>query len=572
MKSIDVAGIDLLVWSDEPRIPLAIQCKGYRREEIAADQIRQARTSIEAFLTSGVQVERYVLVHNRDGSNRMREQLEPLLEECRRRGIADTADIWDREHLVDFVFDAVRDEIRTAIRTYSNSIAAHLDALFAFRSARIRAVPVLEQRAVFRRDAPAYLTDAGPKRTGDISQILRQSSGRRWTILTGTFGMGKTTAALTAAHDAETPALFVPVAAIAPEVFRGGIRADLLVHVNELLGVAANDGDSSEAGKSRIAASVLAQLLRASDSDVALILDGLDEHHELATPQGIMRLLNQLADFQGPVVLTTRKEHLDSMFGSFNVAMSGLSVRYGREREARVLHLTEWSDAETDQVVRLAIASSSGETAHRLRRLLELIEAGSARPYYGELLNYPLFLQFILEDVAEYGVRAASRAELLASFVERKIRRDLVQVIPNSDARRAEIAPEVDPEVAVELTFEALGRVAAAMTLRTEDRIALLEDIDGDDVAKIFTETFGRPVDIVAVLLNSVLVTTGPRVGRRLRVAFALRILQEYFLAASIVSSGGESREYPPSIGALVAEMRAQRSPSTTKSDESRRR
>lgn len=563
LKAIDAAGIDLLIWSDDVVLPLVVQCKGYRKDEIADDQIRQAKESLEAFLDSGLRADRYVLVHNRDGRNRMREKLSSLLEECKRRRVARTAEIWDREQLVDIVFDAIADDIRVAISRYSEAVSSHLASLFTFRSARITHVPVLEQTAVFRRDAAGYLTPTKPKRRRNVAQVLRKSSGQRWTILTGTFGTGKTTAALAAAHDAATPVLFIPIATISPHVFRSGIRADLLVHINEVLGVASNDGDSSEASRSRIAASVLAHLLRGNNSDVTLVLDGLDEHHELATPQGITKLLNQVAAFQGPVVLTTRKEHLDALFGSFNAAMAGLSLRWGREREARVLQLVPWSGVETAEVIRLATSSAARGIATRLKRLLKLIEDGAASPFYGDLLTYPLFVQFILEDVAEHGVRMSSRASLIASFVERKIRRDLIPVLPDVVGHRAEVAGDLDPDTVLDLTLEALERVAAAMTIHNGREVVLLEDIDAEHAAKIFSETFGRSVGVVPMLLNSVLITTCPRSGRNLRVAFALRILQEYFVAAALVRTMGDREEYSHEIGRLADEISAAHLPSS---------
>lgn len=552
LKALDAAGIDLLIWSDDLELPLAIQCKGYRKDEIGADQVRQARESLEAFLASGLHVDQFILVHNRDGRLRMRETLEPILRECVTSGRARSADLWDREQILDNVFDHLGLEIRHAIRAYSNSLAGSLERLFAFQRAQLTSVPVMEQTATFSRDAPASISPAREVRRADLAVTLVKASGLRWTLLTGTFGMGKTTAALSAARRAEAPTVFVPAVAVPAEAFRSGKRADLLTHVNELIGVAANDGDTSEAGRARLASSILGQILRVNGSTVTFILDGLDEHHELATPRGIVRLLNQVADFQGPVVLTTRREHFESMFGSFNQGMAELALRWGKNRRINVYELSTWSVDESLEVIRRAASIADGAVATNLHALASAVRDGTAHSYYGHLLTYPLFLQFILEDVAESGPQPRGRAELITRFVERKLRRDLTRWVPDAGGFRVQIDERLDPEAAMGLAFQALETVSASMIA---DGV-LLEEIDESEVLRIFESVFGHKVEILPVLLNSVLVTRGRRTVHGLKIGFALRVLQEFFAAAHAVRHNIPTDTLPRDVVSLADELR----------------
>lgn len=544
---LDRSGIDLLVPSDDDRIPVAIQCKGFQRDEVASGQVAQAQESIEAFLASGLRVDRFVLVHNRDGSSRLRERLRPLLDECVARGAALRADLWDRETIIDAVFEDVATRIHAAIARSTDQLFGHFERLFVFRRAQLSEVPVRRFDGIFHRDAAAEIVPRDSLDAFNVAEALRRSSGLRWTILTGSFGTGKTTAALAAARDAASPTVFVPVVAIAAEVFRSGKRSDLLSHVNELLGIE-NDVDPSEANLSRIAASVFGHIVRVNGSRVTFILDGLDEHHELATRRGVAQLFNQLADFQGPVVLTTRREHLDAMIGAFGTGISELALRFGKERHVDILELQPWRQHHALAVIDGAIGVAAEEEAVNLRDLRAAVESGEASQLYGDLVLYPLFLQFILEDVAETGLRRRNRAELVHSFAERKIRRDLARWVPDAAAFRIAIFEELDPEAQIATTMRAMENLAATMV--AEDG-ALIEEVDENVVRRVFSETFRHPVEIVPVLLNSLLMTRAPRTISGLPIGFALRVFQEFFLAAWMVREGC----FRPAMGADLEEF-----------------
>jgi len=91
----DQRGIDLLVWVDQPPFPCVVQCKGFKVQELDADQMRQAVDSIHKFRDSGVTADTYLFVHNREGRNReFAEKTELHLRELVALGRVRCAELW----------------------------------------------------------------------------------------------------------------------------------------------------------------------------------------------------------------------------------------------------------------------------------------------------------------------------------------------------------------------------------------------------------------------------------------------------------------------------------------------
>ena len=254
--------------------------------------------------------------------------------------------------------------------------------------------------------------------------------------------------------------------------------------------------------------------------------------------------------------MTTRREHLESILGDFNTAFSGLGVKFGAVRQATALYLEPWTVRETLIVATAAVASTDGLERDRLADFVRVCRESPSDQPYGDLAFHPLFLQFILEDVAEYGVTHAGRTVLMKRWVERKIRRDREPSAPGAVESRAQIDPRMDSDEYVERIMAAMMRLAYEMSAESGGAVQLLEGVPSDRARLLVQEVMHQDVELLPMLLNSVLTTLGPRRGANVPVGFALRVLHEYFAAAYIVEKGLDLTGWPSSVQDLAKDLR----------------
>lgn len=556
-RTWDAKGIDLLVWAEHGPLPCVVQCKGFKVRALGADQARQVENSIEKFRESDTEADTYLLIHNRDPRDRefevrVNEALARLLES----GKARYAELWDRQTLLQRVFDEMERRLNSALRARSRELLQHFQDLFRFGRVCIASVPAVREEITFRRDSASRrrtLESSGPQ---DVASAIAHSSGTEWTIVTGAFGVGKTTAALHAATSSDRPVVVLPCASLSPEVFSSGQTNTLTRHAVRVLDVLDDLSTDDQARLERIAACVLSYLLRVHSSPFIFVLDGLDENRAFTSLAGLQRLANQVAEFACPVVLTTRREHLDLMLGDFNVALSGLARKYGEQRVATGLHLQFWTLRESLAVLDEAIKLSTPEEAARLDELRKMATAGQLEAIYGDLVVHPLFLQFILEDAITHGVRRQDRPSLLKGWIERKLRRDRQAWAPGAGVTRLQVRDDLDTDEAVERTMGAMQRVAFEMTERVADRVVLTESIAASRLLLIVEKIFDTPMPrLLPFLLNSVMVLHERRSSSDQVVGFAFRILQEYLLACFLETQSIDPTSYPEAVRSLFFEM-----------------
>lgn len=545
-----------MVWADSGPFPCVVQCKGLKKQLIDRTNIADMEESIRKFSASDATADTYILLHNRDGSNReVPLRLEPLLRGLEATGKARRALLWDRQHLLKECFTRMQHLVEQALLLHSAEAAAHFVSLFRFASCHVAEVPVSERSVILRRGAAVDLGPLDGPRGRNPAALLEAASGNSWLVLSGDFGTGKTTAALAAASQSGRPTVFVSCQAIPASVFKGGMTTELVKCVIPSLplldALSANDRESL----SKMAAGLVSHVLRKPDGSYLFILDGLDEHHELGALAGLQRLSNQLADFKCPVVLTTRRAHLDAMFGDFSLVLGDLGAK-GGARESKVLYLEPWNTREVTLVARAAIAATTGIERERMGAFLADVEA--ERQPYGDLVFHPLFLQFILESVADGERGVTNRPTLIQSWVERKIRRDRASAVPNAVANRAQVVDGMDTAEVVERVCIAMGTVAAEMTIVPDSEIQLTETIAAGRVMDLVRDAFGGvSVELLPLLLNSVLTTVGPRLGMRVDLGFSLRALQEYFVADFLRRRGQTPDRWPRGVKLLYDEMKA---------------
>ena len=555
-KAWDRKGVDLLVWSDNGPLPCVVQCKGFEVQEPGADQARAVEESVKTFLSSGLKAETYVLAHNRDG--RFREldaRAKAAVAEIQRLGRARRVEVWDRQTLLQRAFDRLVELLEAALHRHSQELLRHFEGLFQFGGIWIREVPVDLEELRFERERPSERTTLPSSAQYDLRRLLTASSGRRWTIVTGIFGVGKSSAVLRAAATAGT-VVVLPTSAVPEDVFRSGSTNRLLARVLEMIAWLEDLADEDRARLQQASATALAYVLRSGADQWVFVLDALDEHRVFGSLEGVQRLANQLAEFNCPVVLTTRREHFELSFGNLSAALGGLAPKYGKSRIATVVHLQRWSWRETAALIEAAAGSADPASALRIRALLALGET-KATEIYGDVLYHPLFLQFLLEDAAEKGVRPRSRVDLLQAWIERKLRRDRISWVPTGVTQRAEVREGLDIDDFVPMMMEMMERVAFAMTARgTDARMEVLESLEAVTARTIAAQIFSGPTpQLLPLLLNSLLVIHERRPGGNHRIGFALRVIQEFFLASHFKRHILDPRDLPDSVQMLHREL-----------------
>jgi len=554
----DRQGIDLVAYGDRDEIECVVQCKTSQLKLLGADEIREATKSIAAFESSPHSCRRYLFVINGDGrSAEFSRQVASRLEKLVVSGKAASAELWDRQQLLNHSFVRMKEILLAGLQEQSDARRDAFRRLFQFGSVYLPETPVKEEKLVLKLGERCQRVSVCGTTNRNLARMLIDDSRARWTLVTGLFGAGKTTAALEAAGTGEHTAIFVSAADLSEGATRMGTNA-LAQEVVSALGLFQHgappiDGfsvidDSDEEIFTRLAGAALSSILRSEESDHILILDGLDENRVYLSPNGLQVLNNELADLKCPIVLTTRFEHLSTMFGNFEALLDDLGKKRRSSQPARLLTLAPWSMAEVRAFVEIARQSATIDEKAALDSFLQAVNSGSIYDYYGDLPLHPLFLQLILDDLCVSGLHVRSRPELVERWIRLKTWRDMDHhgIPPEHATDRNEWLDDM-------LTLT--EAISVAMTTGGE-RIELVENIDSALVESIAAHTLGKSLRITTIVLYTVLVPRGFRLGKGVEVRFALRIAQEYFLARHLARTGASVGAYPAAVRKLVSEIK----------------
>ena len=553
----DRQGIDLISFGEGSAIKCVVQCKTSQEKTLGNSDVLQAEKSIAAFQESGHKCDTYLLVINGDGrSADYNAAVEKRLKELVASGAARQAELWPRTTLMKNSFDRMKEILLRGLRKRSQERQSLFRDLFRFGHVYLPDVPVQEDHLILKPGAPCERRSVRPIETRALAELLQDRSETRWTLLTGLFGAGKTTTALQASSVGEYTAIFVSAAELGEKAARIGTNAMAQEIVSSLRifehGSEAIDGfqvhePEDEETFERLAGPALASLLRSESPEHVLVLDGLDENRVYLNPNGLQMLNNQLANLKCPIVLTTRFEHLSTMFGNFEALLQSLGTKRRSARPARLLSLAPWTSFEVRRFVQEAMKSASDNEKQSLTAFLEALNDRGLHPLYGDLPSHPLFLQFILDDICNTGLHARSRTELIGSWVTRKIWRDI-------DHHGIPLDEPTDRYEFIGKMLLLTEAVAGAMTTGDET-VQLNEYIDATQIDGLAAGVFGQRIPLATLLLYSVMVPKTVRSGMRLEARFALRVLQEYFLARHVRRSGGRSNLYPESVKELINEL-----------------
>jgi hypothetical protein len=548
-KSWDHVGIDLWEWADEGPFPVIVQCKGFEVRDLGDVQVRQAVKSIRAFRDSEYECATYVLVHNRGGKDReFADAVSSEVATLVAQGKAVTAELWDLGMVIKKVFERTEQLVAVALQDQATVMRNRFALAFRFGQAHLRLVPASIDHLRFRRDQPCLVDVGQPAGKRDVSAMLIEPNAFRWTMLTGLFGVGKTSSVLHAATSPDVVVVYVPCASLPSQELRRSTNL-LLEQAAKTLDVFGEFDEAEQELYYELAGPALSRLLQIPVAGYVLALDGLDENRAYTSLEGLQTLSNQLADLRCPIVLTTRQEHLRAMFGDFSKSFFEFSTKHGPGRDARLITLRVWTDQEIIALVeRVMSIAEEAERVH-LRSLEILVRSGEHRTYYGELLSHPLFAQMILENVARDGVRHTSRPELIRDWVEAKIWRD--QSVP-----RVRPGEPLDVIAFASAMMELMERIAFVMLERIDGRIELTENVSSSIVEEEARNVFeDSSVSVLAVLLNSLLEPVGLRTGRVIAVRFSFRIVQECLLAYYIHKHGILDEGFPESVRSFVRDL-----------------
>jgi hypothetical protein len=548
-KEWDKKGIDFLVWSDSGPFPCAVQCKGFAVQNVGPDQFLQVRSSIEKFRQSGVRADTYLVIHNRDGKNvGFRKDVESLLQPIIESGQAKRAELWNRQQLLVACRSEIEIQVSRALQENAKKLLSYYVSLFLHGATYLETVPVSESRLVFRRFKPCVVVPSQRTASRPASQLVVSATDARWTLLTGEFGSGKTTTVLHASASCTKSPVLIECRSLPARQLNS--TSLLLEEGLKSLSIFDSHHEADREMLYELAGTSFKEMLMRPGAEFVLILDGLDENRAYSYLRGMESLSNQLADLQCPIVLTTRREHLNTMFGDFSAAFEDFSSKFSPKRDARLFELQPWSIQQSMALCDQVIAQSEPPVRHRLVEFRELLHDGSFSRLYGDLPSNPLMLRFIIEDVSESGVHASTRTQLLDSWMRQKMRRD------RRSTERVSILESMDLEDMVERMIRVMEEISGSMVAVKDDEMSLVEGTSESLVRQVTTAEFGAGSDnLLGIVLNSFLLPSAPSSPREHSLIFAFRILQEFLLAKNLRRTGRPPDGFPLSVQKLWGEM-----------------
>ena len=281
---------------------------------------------------------------------------------------------------------------------------------------------------------------------------------------------------------------------------------------------------------------MIGYIFKESDLPITLVIDALDESVYFSRRGGLQALFNQLREIRIPVILTARKEFWTQRQQDFT-ELFGLTGRSeGRHHtRIRLIELLDWGRQQISELSR-NYRDTLTDSARRknLEQFIKIVDSDEYENYYGDIPKRPLFLRFILETVADGGVRHTGRAKLYYEWAEMKIHRDVCRPMIWGSVGRQPILSETEPlDETLRLAFRAMMLAAQQMTNVSGDDVELLPDCSIANVL-LSDEKLKGIVDPTGLFLNSLLVPVLARSHESLRIRFAHRTYQEFFLALYI--------------------------------------
>lgn len=525
LQHLDRFGIDLCVPDADTKFHVVVQAKGFKVDEQLLDsQVnQQILPSIKKFQDSPVTCDQYILLHNRKGDNREAAALiQFFLDQLVLAGKAKSVMLYDLSAFVKEVREKIDIRIRENLKERSLKYLYQQERFFFFGGLYISDVPLQQfdwnLSSVLRQDFEKNEFVDIP-----AAKLIVSPRTARYTLLIGSFGIGKTTTTLRAAESNEFLVIYVPAYTIVRKYGSQGTNF-LMKNINEGLDLLEDlPPDSSEVLGDVIGAA-LGRILRQPNDQFVLVIDGLDEHIFYGTPHGLQWLTNELAELRCPIVLTTRREHFLSLIGNYELAAENLSKKGGGKRVVNIIQLGAWSSEQAEKLIQNAIDMTSDSGKVKVFKQLLCRLDGDSSNMSRRLLNHPLFLQITLDLIIEGEDWLIDDDDaLLEVWARKKIQRDL------SVPRLSENI-QVDSVFYADRMMLAMSRIASFGQAVSGDESNSDELFEVDRVVKIVNECMGGlSLDISTILTTSLLIPTRKKSGQVLEVKFFHRALQDFF-------------------------------------------
>ncbi len=531
--SLPELGEDHIVWWSGEGTPLVTACLAFSGPELGEKEIQKVREVIRQFAGSAVQTEHYLLVHNCESRSReAREAITAELLALTSAARADRAESWDRQRLLNRAFNGMLRHTGTYLKE-KNLSTAPLEALKAQAGfVGLEEVPCGLSLLRFNQHQ-LFDVVPQPQELLDPATAILDPGGELLTLVTGEFGLGKTTAMARAVALETRPIVYAAGARITKGTSG---KKDFLQQCFDLEQLFSDFPAEDHETLELLSRAVIEYLLQDAESQTLMIIDGLDESAFLARRGGMQQLFNILQEIRSPIVLTLRTELWEQGIEGFAASL-GQPAGHGerRNRKIRRIDLLSWGDDRIRMLIRRHREAASDPTVQaRLEELAGLLDQGDLSSLYGDIPRRPLFLRLLLDTVMEEGVPASGtgRARLLHDWVLRKLYRDIQAPVAAGGSGRLPILSEGESEArAVDIAWEAMLEAAAAMTELVEGGLELAADCSLDAIRQSSTE-LARIEEPLGIFLNSLLLSAGPVPrGLPLRIRFAHRAFHEFFLA-----------------------------------------
>jgi hypothetical protein len=189
-----------------------------RSEDLGEAQAQRCREAIERFARGPLQVEAYLLVHNRDPrSPAFRHGLDREIAALRASGRVAHALAWDARDLVETALDGLFDLTLTQARGGHLSVAP-VEAALASSADLLTEVPLQISHFTADQHRLGADEDPGTATVADPAALLLAKGPAVRTFLLGSFGFGKTTAVARSLLQRDVQVLYVPGSVITQEV------------------------------------------------------------------------------------------------------------------------------------------------------------------------------------------------------------------------------------------------------------------------------------------------------------------------------------------------------------------
>ena len=381
LGTLDRYGIDLCTAEEPLMHSVAIQAKGFKIEDnLTISQVeKQILPSINKFKASPVQCETYIIIHNRHGDDSyLREKIESELSSLIDNQSARFTYLWDLSKTLKELKTGIDKTVRNKLRERSQAILDENNSMFYYSSSYIDKVPASVSEWQTNSRTPPQKNSRFLDQSA--SKLISSSSSARYSLLIGSFGIGKTTTVLHATSNKDLDLIYIRASSILREAGSQGTNF-LMLNVGKTLDLFDHLPMDTATVLEPVIGAVLGRILRQPDDRFAVLIDGLDEHPFYSSAKGLQWLTNELSELRCPIVLTTRTEHFEHLLGNYRIAMDSLSKKGGARRPIRVVELGQWSTKNALNFLQLVESNAKSKHKESITALLKKIDENSKGPY-----------------------------------------------------------------------------------------------------------------------------------------------------------------------------------------------